>query len=554
MKIQTLPIMASVGHISVHAVKAESIRLPKGALITAEQASLLQACEVTEIVCAIADVDDINEDEAAHAVASVLHSQNIVTSTAATGRVNFTCASLGIIRYDRERLKRINLVDEGITLALVQHNQLLAAGNMLATLKIIPFFVSRESVDKVISLLQEKPLFHFYPLMPKKACLIQTRFSHQSPALFKTTAAITQARLHHLGCQLSQQKVIPHTADALRSALLDAASDDCELLLISGASAIAHRDDLIPSVIGSVGGNIDHFGLAVDPGNLLMLGHLGNKMIIGMPGCARSPKLNGFDWVLHLYLAGISIDEEELAEMASGGLLMEIASRPLPRALHHSKSAQPHIEGVLLAAGTSSRMAEGNKLLMDLDGMPLIRRVADNILSSTIDGLTIILGHDAEAVGQALEGINARFIFNPEFSAGQASSVCCGLNHLPKHTTDMMVFLADMPLLTSETIDLLLLSHISLENRWSRMTAPIIHNQRRNPVIWGKSFFQEISEIEGDVGAKNLFDLYPEALNSVPFTDERLFLDADTAQDFERIEQHYNTHSSISINRRNGFD
>ena len=98
------------------------------------------------------------------------------------------------------------------------------------------------------------------------------------------------------------------------------------------------------------GGKIDQFGLAVYPGNLLMVGKLcsdlGNYHVIGMPGCARSPKLNGLDWVLQLVLADIPLRRGELAEIAAGGLLMESASRPMPRALATSPHAEDKMAGI----------------------------------------------------------------------------------------------------------------------------------------------------------------------------------------------------------------
>ena len=110
-------------------------------------------------------------------------------------------------------------------------------------------------------------------------------------------------------------------------------ADDISLILICGASAMSDRRDVVPQATTKAGGHIDQLGLAVDPGNLTMVARIDDTMVIGMPGCARSSRLNGLDWILHLYLAGLPIDRIALASMAAGGLLMEIASRPLPREL-----------------------------------------------------------------------------------------------------------------------------------------------------------------------------------------------------------------------------
>ena len=535
MKILSLSPSEAIGHLSVHAIRTPQLNIRKGAVIHPEDAARMIEAGISKIISAVADDGDVHEDEACDILADLLRGEHIAFSPASTGRVNFTSQCLGLLRYDTEKLKQINLIDEGITLALVQHNQLLAPGDMAATLKIIPLFISRASLQKVAALLSDSQLFAIHPLASKKVQLIQTRFEHQSPAIFDATAAVTQERLVKLGSQLEGNTVIAHTQDALQEALDAACSGDAELILISGASAIAHRDDLIPRTLVESGGVVDHFGLAVDPGNLLMLGHIQDKLVIGMPGCARSPKLNGLDWVLHLYLAGLPLNESELASMSAGGLLMEIASRPLPRSLSSRKPKKPHIEAVLLAAGTSSRMGEVNKLTIDIEGTPLIRRVADAIVSSDADGLTVILGHQAEHVSEALQGIDARFIFNPDYLSGQSTSVQCGVTHLPQAATDMMVFLADMPFITADVINRLIDAHIKLQDRWSRITLPSVGGNRANPVLWGEAFFDEIKTLSGDTGARALFNTYQSAMNMIEMDELHLSLDADTEEDVMHI-------------------
>src|SRR6202043_2447208 len=112
----------------------------------------------------------------------------------------------------------------------------------------------------------------------------------------------------------------------------DALGHGIDILLIHGASAILDRRDVIPAAVIAAGGRVDHFGMPVDPGNLLLLGHVGTIPVLGLPGCARSPKVNGFDWVLERLVAGVPVGPREIMSMGAGGLLAEIPSRPLPRA------------------------------------------------------------------------------------------------------------------------------------------------------------------------------------------------------------------------------
>ena len=104
-----------------------------------------------------------------------------------------------------------------------------------------------------------------------------------------------------------------------------------DVIIVFGASAIADRRDVIPSAIEMAGGRVEHFGMPVDPGNLLLVGSIAGKPVIGAPGCARSPKENGFDWILHRLLANVPVTRADIMSLGVGGLLMEIVSRPQPR-------------------------------------------------------------------------------------------------------------------------------------------------------------------------------------------------------------------------------
>lgn len=99
------------------------------------------------------------------------------------------------------------------------------------------------------------------------------------------------------------------------------------------------------------GGSVDHLRMPVDPGNLLLLGEFSGRPVIGAPGCARSMKENGFDFVLYRLLAGLTVSSTDIRRMGVGGLLMEIPSRPQPRAGFEALSA----------AKASSRLREPTK-------------------------------------------------------------------------------------------------------------------------------------------------------------------------------------------------
>ncbi len=536
MKILGLDPQESLGSVIAQTYNLPGKTISKGTFVTSEIVGYFKEGEVQNILCAVPDNGDIHEDEAANIISNAIDRSHIYIDSASTGRVNFKSRSLCLVRYERDLIKNVNLVDESIAFSIVEHNQLLAKNDLIATLKIIPFFTRKKYVDQIISILDNKELFKTHTLNKKEVSLIQTSFEWQKKSMFKATLNVTKNRLEALDCSLNEEKLIRHDYNVLRSEIRSSIESGIDILLISGASAIIDRSDYIPKAILSEGGEIIQYGLAVDPGNLLLVGKIAKTTIIGMPGCARSPKLNGFDWVLQLLMADIPVVKEELAEMGAGGLLMEIASRPLPRALAKSvNKREKKIMGVILAAGNSTRMGKDNKLLKNIDGTPLIRNIVLEITKSDLDSCSIVLGYQSDKVADVIKDLNIKLILNPLWKEGQASSLKVALNSLTSSYTDVLIMLGDLPGIKSSHINRIIEEHLSSENRRSKITIPSFKGEKGNPVIWGKSFFHELSNLEGDVGGRVLFSQHPAAINLIEMSDPSVVTDTDTPEDFENF-------------------
>src|SRR4029078_13317480 len=168
---------------------------------------------------------------------------------------------------------------------------------------------------------------------------------------------------------------------ALAKALDEVLKAGAEMVVVFGASAIADTRDVIPAAVEQIGGKIEHFGMPVDPGNLMLSAQANGHPVIGAPGCARSPKENGFDWILMRLLAGLPVKRSDITGLGVGGLLMEIVTRPQPRAVPGPEKGH-RIAGMVLAAGRSTRMGGPNKLLEEINAKPLVRLVAEDVLGA----------------------------------------------------------------------------------------------------------------------------------------------------------------------------
>ena len=329
MKFGSVPVADSVGAIVAHAVRQDGLVLRKGQVVTPEQRAALQAAGVEELIAARLDPGDVGEDEAARRLATRLAGPNLRSETAFTGRVNLFAAKAGLVVVDAAAIARLNAIDESITVATLAEYKPVAPGDMVATVKIIPFAVPGETLARALEAIGDGPV-RVASFRPLRVGVVSTLLPGLKPSVVAKTLRVLEARLAPAGASIVAERRVAHEPVALTRALEELAPQ-CDALLIFGASAITDRRDVIPAAIEAFGGRVDHFGMPVDPGNLLLLGKRGALPIIGAPGCARSPRENGFDWVLQRILADVPVSAGDIMGMGVGGLLMEIASRPQPR-------------------------------------------------------------------------------------------------------------------------------------------------------------------------------------------------------------------------------
>ena len=271
--------------------------------------------------------------------------------------------------------------------------------------------------------------------------------------------------------------------------------------------------------------------MPVDPGNLMLVASAHGRPVLGAPGCARSPKENGFDWVLMRLLAGLSVPREDITGMGVGGLLMEIVTRPQPRdePLHPVRN----VAALVLAAGRSSRMGGSNKLLAEINGKPLVRIVTEAALASRARPVIVVTGHQRDKVEAALAGLPVKFVHNPLFADGLGTSLKAGIAALPAEVDGAIVCLGDMPQVDSALIDRLVGAFDP--NHGALVVVPTIDGKRGNPVVWSRRFFPDLMTVEGDVGARYLIGRYTEAVAEVPLTGTAALTDVDTPEALEAV-------------------
>jgi molybdenum cofactor cytidylyltransferase len=526
-----LPLADAEGAILAHSVKHGAGMFKKGRTLTADDIALLRASGVAQVFAAKLGPDDVPEDEAAAAVAKLVGSQGTTAQAPFTGRANLHAACHGLALVDVERVRALNRLHESLTLATVQPYAIVEEREMVATVKVIPFAVPRGVLEKALAIIGSEPLVRVAAFRDKQAGLVITRLPQTKPSIVAKSEEAMRERISALGGTLASVQVVEHDIAQVTAAIAEMSTLGCEPILVFGASAITDRGDVIPMAVTKAGGRVLHLGMPVDPGNLMMFGALGDVPVIGVPSCARSPKLNGFDWVLARVMADVKVTAEDIMDMGAGGLLAEIPTRPAPREGKPKPQRAPRVAAIVLAAGQSSRMGS-NKLLADVNGQPMIRRTVA-AMRQAADLTIVVTGRDAEAIVRALDGLPVSFVHNAQFADGLSTSLRAGIMALPPDTDVAVIALGDMPLVEPEVARRLIAAYSPAEHR--SICVPVFKAERGNPVLWGRQHFEALKGMTGDRGARALFDALSDEIVEVAMADDAVLRDADTPEALEAL-------------------
>ncbi len=328
MKFGPVDLSLAENAVLAHSVAtSDGRRLRKGRRLTQEDVAMLRRTGLDQVTVALLETEDVHEDAAAEALARAFvpepEVQGLTLTKPFTGRVNLLAEGPGVVQMNIAALEAVNQVDPMITIATVPPFQQMQAGGMVATIKIISYAVPEAALQEACSR-ASAALRLARPLL-RSARLIISEIP--GGAGDKGWRAIAD-RVAAFGLGLPPPVMVQHDEEAIADALK---TGEADLTMILTGSATSDIDDVAPSAVRAAGGTIDRFGMPVDPGNLLFTGRCQGKSVIGLPGCARAPALNGADWVMARIICGIHVSDADISAMGVGGLLKEIPTRPQPR-------------------------------------------------------------------------------------------------------------------------------------------------------------------------------------------------------------------------------
>jgi molybdenum cofactor cytidylyltransferase len=532
MRFGPVPLVAAEGAILAHSLSIGARKLRKGRLLGPADLAALAEAGIAEVMVARLEPGDLDEDDAATRIAAALAPEpaalGLTVAAPFTGRVNLFAAAAGVLRVDAAAVTALNRVDAAITLATLPDWARVQPRQMVATVKIIPYAVAGRAVERAIAALPAGALA-VRAFRPARVSLILTRTPGMKERLLEKGAEAVGNRLAALGLTQAEVATVEHRPSAVARAVERAGGD---MVLMLSASATSDAADTCPAGLVAAGGTLARFGMPVDPGNLLFIGAHRGRPVVGLPGCARSPALNGADWVLERLAAGLAVGDAEIAAMGVGGLLKEIPARGQPRAAPGPEpQGRPRVEAVVLAAGAARRMAGRDKLLEPVDGAPVLRRVAERALASQADRVVVVLPPGAEARRAALAGLDLAVVEAADWAEGMAASLRAGIAALSERAQAAVVLLADMPEIGPAHIDRLIAAFDPGEGR-EICRARSEDGRPGHPVLFGRRFFESLRGLTGDCGAREIVAEAAEFVTDVPTPGAGAVVDLDTPEDW----------------------
>lgn len=522
MKFGPVDLLNAKGAILAHSLRLGDLRLRKGDALTSVDIAALAEAGVAQVTVAILEPDDLGENDAAAQIGAAGVIAGIEVTKAFAGRVNLIAQNTGVLVLDTKAVDAVNAIDPAITLATLPQYTRVDQGQMLATLKIIPYGVDRGLVEQAARKLAGA--IQLNAVQKRQVSLVLSEVSGMKKSLLEKGRKAIEARLARLGVTLFESHIVAHQVSEIAEAIKAAKG---ELVLVLGGSATSDIHDVAPEAVRRAGGHIERFGIPVDPGNLLFIGKQNGRDVLGLPGCARALALNGADWVLERLICGVAVDSAMLAGMGVGGLLKEIPTRPQPRKVY-ARPEQKKVAVILLASGQSSRMRGRDKLLEMVGGQTMVRHAAQMATKSKASQVYAILPPNSDARRGQLEGLDVNILTAPDFAEGMGASLRNAMSQIGGGYNAVIVTLADMPEVTSAHFNALIDAYDPAKQR--DICRAYAGDTPGHPVLFGQRFFESLAGASGDSGGRDILRGSSEYVFKVKTSGRGAVLDLDTPE------------------------
>jgi hypothetical protein len=276
----------------------------------------------------------LHEEEAAERLALAAGGENILLSAPREGRITFSAARFGLLEVNVPLLEKINRLGL-ISFATLHTLREVAEGEPLAGVRVIPLVVDEELVLQAEALCaaSRKPLLSVLPYRECKIGLVITGSEIYHGRVKDAFGPVLRKKFAHLGCSVLGEKFSSDEVELTKNAILSFVAEGAELIAVTGGMSV-DPDDRTPSSIRAAGAEIVSYGAPVLPGSMFLLSYIytpGGKIpVLGLPGCVMHHGASIFDLIVPRLLAGVTVDESDLAGFGHGSFCSGCAECRFP--------------------------------------------------------------------------------------------------------------------------------------------------------------------------------------------------------------------------------
>ena len=500
MRFGEFPVYDALGVELAYPVTCQGKVFPAGHAMTANDLRLFRQDGIQNVVGCLLTSDDIRPDIACDMILKSLVGDHLRYTHPENGYSEIYADKDGLFVVSPERLFRFNAHDENISTACLAPFMPVYKNQLIASLRLsgpaFPADVVNAAVDKITG---QGPLFKIAPYALCRIGYVQTVMHRGDIPVLEEDALNRRFGVYGFG--VVHFETCAHQSEHVEKAVRNAIDAGAEVVLVQSPAAPISRNDVVPSAFKEAAGDIDRLGWPMDPGLSVVIGHKNDVKLIGF--AEKDFETPAMDRLMRFLATRSLPPAEDFPSFAPGSLSIErliqiFTPDPEKNSIAGGALDVVVILGiVVLAAGSSRRMIGSNKLLENVQGLPMIERVVQSALLSRAAYVLVVTGYDARFIEQRLANYDVKIVRNPDYSSGVLSSVRLGLSVLPPDVAGAVVLPADMPGFTSAYIDRLI-DCFDAKAKRKPVCMPVYDGVRHNPVLWPRDLFKTVKIIPED--------------------------------------------------------
>ncbi len=499
MKFGEFPLYDATGVELAHDLACGSRVLPAGHIITADDVRLLRQAEIKSVVGTVFSAEDLRPDIVCDILLKDIVGDHLRYTLPENGCSDIYANADGVFIGMPERLLRFNSHNENMALSSLLPYTPVYKNQLVASLRLMGSAFDVETVNEAVAKITgQGALLKIAPYAFCKMVFIRTVMREDEET---ESPQDVQKRYGVYGFDVVRHTVCLHTREAVSNEIEKAVEDGADAVFIESSSAPLNRGDIVPAAFKSAGANLDRLGWCADPAVSAAVGHKNDTKIAAFR-TADFP-LPSVDRLCR-YIATKSLPSPDVfPSLATGTMSLERLIKFLSpeeeakTVAVEALSNRSKVAVVVLAAGASKRMIGSNKLLENIQGVPMVERAVQSALLSKADFVAVVTGYDAKFIERRLTKYDVKIVRNADYASGVLNSIRLGLSVLPPDVAAAVVLPADMPAFTEQYIDRLIdLFDPKAERK--AVCLPSFKGVRHNPVLWPRELFKVVKIVPED--------------------------------------------------------